>query len=341
MVTEPTVETAMGVKQEDIAPITLPRHRPKGEPQTVLVEEKVRPTTGTKIFNVATYGGMGLIGNELASVVVMGGTKEGKFLHKPFTQLGEFFNKVKANHPHLPEYTDKRMPTILFALIGGMFMVPPIKWLEDNKGSIVRKIDHWIKGDKAETDPRIVAAHAELDRAPKQSWSSLGKGRIVTVFSAIAADASFGWKNSLLAKALEGTKAEKFSSLDHIAEQAAQAITKEKILTPEQIKNNVKASEKFAFYENLTWLLTLSTSLTILFYASSKLIAGKEEKKKVTRQERKATAADGKPLADEAQTDTAQATETLTKADDKPAAKVSHVVAHEMLAAAPEQAAQL
>lgn len=296
--------------------------------QPVEAQGKTPPTMGTRLFNIATYGGVGTIGNELASGIITNSAKtEGGKLHGAFKRTEVYFNRLKAKHEWLPAYTNEQFPTILFALIGGMLMVPPIKWLEDNKASIVRKMDNWIKGPQANNDPNTIAAHEELDRAPKQSWSSLGVARMITVASAVTADFTFGWSKSVSARLLKGTKAEKFSSLEHIAEQTA------KLIYPKEISEKGVKSDLFKKAENYTWLLTLSASLSILFYASSKLMAGKEEKTRVRRQEKRAARANGMGFEGDAMEADQATAQDVT---EKPQTQISGVEAHEKLSAKSE-----
>ena len=261
-----------------------------------------KKTSGEKIFNIGTYVGVGLLGNEATSLWI--GDQAGKthWFGRSYSNFQNFCRKLKTGDllssgikEHLPTYVTgdyapslvelkgakPRLPTLLYACIGGMLMVLPIKWLEDHKGTIVRKFDTWIHGKKAEEEPEMVEAHAEMDAAPKQTWGSLGTGRVITVLAALASDATFGWRHSLSAKLFENTPIIKHvRSLDHIADQVAFKAV-DLFATPKGQKLTIPEKVAKPLYEkvnNGTWLLTLSGALTGLFYVTSKLMAQKEQK---------------------------------------------------------------
>ncbi len=168
-------------------------------PQAIvtLEAEKRLKTHGEKKFNWLTYGGVALLGNEAASLVIttLAEDKNG-VARGPYAPFKKFFTDMKGKK-FVPEYAwNGGLPKVLIALIGGMLMVPFVKHLEDNKGKIVRKFDQKYYGDAAQNDPAIIAADEEMDDAPKQSWGSLWKGRVVTVLAAIGVDSLVGWKDA-------------------------------------------------------------------------------------------------------------------------------------------------
>ncbi len=246
---------------------------------------KRQKTWGEKCFDLFTYGGIGLIGNEIASYLVIRQAEDGiiKNQYKKFTN---YFTKMEG--AHVPDYVSKgRFPELLLACVGGMLIVPPIKGLEDRKGAVVRKLDSWRHGKKADTDPAMVEAHQEMDHAPKQSWGSLWKGRVITVVSATIADALFGWRESLLPKLTKNMPTlHRFSSLDHISDEVSKGYLKLFKVVPE------KSEQTFKKVHRYTWLLTLSASLTLLFYISSKMFAQNSAAHKERRQA-KQTGVDG------------------------------------------------
>ena len=376
---ETTVEEAQkkAGHERDLAPLSPAQELNKaadeltsiGQPQTEdlihLEKQPRKKTSGEKVFDGVTYAGVALLGNEAASLVIMEQLNRKNWFSKSFIDFRTWCEKTSEKMVfHVPRYISgdhtiseieqamapagkaaeahSRVPTLLYATLGGMLMVLPVKWLEDNKGAIVRKFDNWIHGKKAQEDPNMVAAHAEMEQAPKQTWESLGKGRIVTVIAALAADATFGWRHSLSAKLLKGTKAEKFSSLDHIADEIAKKsvdmfVKGGKTMTLEQ---KVKAP-LFEPVHVGAWLLTLSSTLTALFYVTSKVMAQNQQtnqQKKAHQTEHALTSAprDEQPAPAVASYKEA----ALDMNAETPTVRVSNITHHEAIHA-PEQAAQL
>ncbi len=243
-------------------------------------------TWGEHTFNVATYGGFATLGNEGLSILIMNSAEKG-WLRKIYEPFKKIFTDLKGSS-FLPRYvTEGRLPYLLFATIGGMFTVFPIKYFEDRKGNMVRKLDHFFHGNKIYQDPYYIEAHKEMDEAPKQTWSSLGKGRVVTVIAAAVADAVFGWKEAITTKIIEHTPlkdtwVKKYSSLHNLSTTVADKLVDDVFKVPVQ-----KRSMVHEWAVTGGWLLTLSTTLTVLFYASSKLFARKSEEKRERKLEEK------------------------------------------------------
>lgn len=237
-------------------------------PPAAPVTEKRRKTWGEHLFNWTTYGGFALLGNELAATAIVQQKDKANWIGDAYRR-GESFLKG-VGKPGALKYIQGRMNYINFAIIGGMLMVPFIKLLEDNKGRLVRAADIVVYGTEAQTDPKIVAAHAEMDQAPRQSWGSLLKGRLLTVAMAYTVDSTVGWREGFLARQLKGTRFEKISSLDHLSKFFA-----------EMMSNlfKVKTEPTRTMLQRGSELLTLSTALTILFYASSKFFAARREER--------------------------------------------------------------
>lgn len=235
-------------------------------------------TKGEKIFDLATYGGLGTLGNEAASFMIMKQAESGA----PKRAFEKFIGMF-TRYEHAPDYISKgRFPVLFVATLGGHLMVPPIKWLENRKGAIVRKLDCAISGEEALQTPEMQQSHQEIDAAPQQSWGSLGKARVITVVAAALADFTFGWRESLSAKffhhaadhlkdspfASAAATAARFSSLDHVADEVSHAIVKRM-----DVVDKTPQGSAFKNVHNATWLVTLSTTLTLLFYATSKMLA--------------------------------------------------------------------
>jgi hypothetical protein len=303
-------------------------------------------SAGIKLFNFLAYGGFALIGNELLSnqitqyfrdkpslLAKLDPQKKGPAVYQKF--------KNYFKESGLPEYAKEgRMLYVLLATVGGMLTVIPVKWMEDSKGKIVRTFDRWIHGQKeSETNPKLIEAHKEMDAAPKQSWSTLGKGRLVVVATALSADAVMGWKQGITANLAKGTKLEKWASLDHVSARIAEAVTKDKESLIEAINDKIdlklpvaeeelKRAKRFGQAENLTWLFTLSATCAFLFYLTSKLFAKKGHEKVEQKVDKVEThLASG----DKSSADAAPMLEATAHVGEKPHALVNNVASREVL----------
>lgn len=264
-------------------------------------------TSGENLFDLTTYGGFALLGNEVASTVIVKGAKDAieKGLHeKPSAELkgmqkvsgmlGKAYAGLnaksttmagdKANYFHtasVKPLRENRFTYITFAIVGGFLMVPFIKVLEDNKGKLVRFADRMIHGKRAETDENMVQAHKEMDEAPQQNWNSLMKGRATTVAAAFAVDTTINWENGLSARLMPNVKINSMEAASNwAADKGSAALTKMRGLT-----DQAAIKSQHAWLKNGIGLLTLSGALTVLFYASSKLFAAKREHRNEHRQE--------------------------------------------------------
>lgn len=280
-------------------------------------------THGESKFDWGTYAGLALVGNEFASFGITEATKisdEGKpaIAHHAYKRFESWFAGLadsfkRFEKPGLMKYIgnyvvgDKaskyagahspRLPYLLVATLGGMLMVPFVKYREDHKGEIVRKYDRAYYGARADTDPAIIAAHEEMDNAPKQSWGSLWKGRVTTVLAAATADFAFGWPDALSTKLFKDNKTwQKYGSLerfsDVMAEKTANAAKRMFDLSEKAHRRTMKAAG------NGIWLLTLSSSLTALFYISSKLFARRRDQK-IEQREHAVTGTHGRDAAEQ------------------------------------------
>ena len=261
----PTQCRQVNMEQQNFMPVTEPTKRDK--------------TGGEHLFDLTTYGGFALVGNEVTATAIINQADKHNLVGRAFRSCGEMFKHLSPEGK-LP-YIQQRMNYINFAIIGGFTMVPFIKWLEDNKGKLVRFADHRLHSAEANNSPEMQKAHAEMDEAPRQSWGSLMKGRVTTVAAAYAIDSTIGWDGGLLARAAKGTKYEKYASFDHLSNLAADKLNPSvaKLLGKE-------ASVTQGWMRKGAGLLTLSTALTALFYASSKLFATHRDHKIERREER-------------------------------------------------------
>lgn len=286
MSTELTVEKNQAREQGDLAPqpARAPIIRDAAAPASIEATQfagigasKRQRSSGEKLFDLTTYGGLALVGNEVVSTYIV------KQAEKP-TSFGRFFeassNLTKKIGPagKMPYTQSGRFNYINFAIIGGFTMVPFIKFLEDNKGKLVRFADRIMYGKEAETNPEMVRAHEEMDNAPKQTWGSLMKGRVLTVLAAWGVDASINWKDGWTGRALKGTRFEGVSSLEamtgRVAERMGDSIAKSRNL------DVAKTANLKSWLNQGFGLLSLSAALTVLFYASSKVFASRQEHKR-------------------------------------------------------------
>ncbi len=291
--------------------------------------QKRLKTWGEKLFDWKTYAGVALIGNEAASLVITTQAEHGigKQWHK--RQMDYF--KTLEGKPFVPDYVSKgHLFKILIAVIGGMTVVPFVKYLEDHKGEIVRKSDRKHYGSQADTDPAIIAAHKEMDEAPKQTWGSLWKGRVLTVFAAIGLDWLVGCKDAQSNKLFKDSPTfQKFANMDRLAEH-----------TSNRIMDTFKIAEASRptwdkWLKQGSWLLVFSSTLTVLFYASSKIFATRREEK----QERRDVAIkNGTVLRDgeEALAVETKAAEPEAAKREQPSAHISNIAHEATLANAPQ-----
>lgn len=287
-------------------------------------------TGGERLFDLTTYGGLGLIGNEATASYIVGEKESANFIGRAYRRCDEFLKNV--GKPGKLPYLQQRMNYISFAIIGGFVMVPFIKWLEDNKGRCVRFADRIIHGEEA-NNPEIAKRHEEMDNAPKQSWSSLGKGRIVTVAAAYTVDSTINWKDGLLARALKGTRFENHASAEHLSDHASNWLDKQ--VTAIRNTPIEKAAGQKKFIGNLVSLTTLSAMLTVLFYISSKIFAKKRDEKIDQRYETL------HHPRDEAQADEIDLEKELTKVAERPRTQVSGVDREATVSAAPQLATSI
>ncbi|MFZ4542090.1 MAG: hypothetical protein ACOYNL_09900 [Rickettsiales bacterium] len=282
--------------------------------------DKRKHTYGERKFNWITYGGFALLGNEAASLIITKAAedenKNPRGLYKPFK---EFFAKFE-DKKFMPKYVwDGGLAKVLIALVGGMLMVPFVKNMEDNKGEKVRAYNRKHYGNRIDTDPDFIEAHKEMDEAPKQTWGSLWKGRLVTVFAAIGVDGLVGAVDAPSTRLFKpGSTLAKYSSMDRIASEVSEKTLK--------LFNTTKEASPKAhgWLQRGSWLLVLSSTLTALFYVSSKLFAKKRVEKIERRMQHNldSTQQDEAPATDD---QLAQAKPNFT---ERPEAKIS-TVSHE------------
>lgn len=239
-------------------------------------------TGGEMLFDATTYGGFALVGNEVVSTAIVAQAEKPTAFGRLFEHTAAITKKI-GPEGKLPYLQSGRFNYINYAILGGFTMVPLIKFLEDNKGRLVRMADAFFHGAKADNDPEIRRAHEEMDNAPKQSWGSLMNGRLLTVAAAWGVDASINWKDGWSARALKGTKLEKYSSLEAITGRVADSMGKS-IAT----HRGMNEAQKLGLTNILNkgfGLLSLSATLTAIFYVTSKFFAQRRDERREVYEE--------------------------------------------------------
>lgn len=303
------------------------RHAPLGDripPSADDAPGNRKRTTGETVFDLTTYGGFALIGNEITATAIVKQADKPNAIGKLYRSAEAFTKKVG---PKNSSYVQNRMNYINFAILGGMMMVPFIKVLEDNKGKLVRFADRAIHGKHAEIEPDMVRAHEEMDNAPKQTWGSLWKGRALTVAAAWAVDATLNWKDGLSARALKGTKFEKYGSFEAVSTRFADKVGDS--LAKSRGYDMAKTANIKSWLGNGFGLLTLSAALTVLFYATSKFFAKRRDHREEVYNEVHANAPAPSIAMPDAQEQTAQK-------NDAPVPMVNAIAHEARLAATPE-----
>jgi hypothetical protein len=83
---------------------------------------------------------------------------------------------------------------------GTIASVLPVKWLEDKKPQIVKKLDRMLYNEAEFNSPEIQEAHKELDEMPKQTWLSVFGSRVVAFAATLSVFLAMGSNKSPLAK---------------------------------------------------------------------------------------------------------------------------------------------
>jgi hypothetical protein len=275
-------------------------------------------TAGEHLFNLTTYGGLALIGNEVTATVIVDQKDKANVVGRAFRASDAFFKKIgpEGKFPYL----QNRMNYINFAILGGFTMVPLIKLLEDHKGPLVRFADGVVHGKTRNSEPDMVQAHEEMDDAPHQSWGSLMKGRVATVAAAYAIDSTVGWDGGMLARAAKGTKFEKYASFDHLSNMAADKVSSKYSSVMKHSLQDTHATQ--AFMRKGAGLLSLSTALTLLFYGTSKLFASRRDQRLEKREQ------DTQPvLVPRADNNNEETPPVIARNDNEPTRRVNHIEA--------------
>lgn len=182
-------------------------------------------TKGETLFNQIVYGGLGFGFVTGVSIFATWLLRDSKILSGHYTNLiKKVQNTFKGNRSGAALDTFNNSVNSAMT-IGALFTggtiatVLPVKAMEDNKASIVKALDKKIYGaDEVATNPDIIAAHHELDTAPKQSWASVFVSRVVAFTLTISTWYLVGAQNSPLVQSFKDARNPlKNKSLDSIA----------------------------------------------------------------------------------------------------------------------------
>ena len=150
-------------------------------------------TKGEAWFNGISYIGFGY-GLVTATSVFM--TWLINDTHHFAEKYGKFAEKLTKKFRIPPTFSN-----IMTLFIGGTIAsVLPIKWLEDKKPDIVKKLDRFLYTDEELKDPKIAAAHKELDELPKQTWMSVLGSRFVAFAATLSVFLAMGSNKSPIYK---------------------------------------------------------------------------------------------------------------------------------------------
>ncbi len=263
--------------------------------------QKRKKTGGEIAFDVTTYGGISLLGNEILGIGIIKQAENGVLAkwYKPFTQWSQKLPLLNK----LSYVKEGRASFLLWATISGTLLVLPVKLFEDNKGKLVRFYDRHF--NKHGNQQQLAAAHKEMEDAPPQTWSSLGEGRLITIGSALAVDSLIGWPGAPIAKLFDrGGKVNNYASFERATTTLSRNIVgmfsdaqkdinaKLPHIDDALIRFSTKKMNDTNAVKLMSLggsLLVLSTALTALFYASSKAFArGKTAKDEAKQQQQAA-----------------------------------------------------
>lgn len=329
-----------------------------GRPEVHSHHSKRKLGAGEIIFDLGVYGGISWILNEIVSARITntiykadpkaGIAKTGMF-HETFKKsvngLTEHVNPMKWSRT--PFYLALEM---FVMTIGGNLMVLLTKPAEDRKGKIVRWIDNQLSHGKGDADPGIKRAHEEMDEAPKQTWGSQIKGRLLVLASAIGLHFIAGTESkhyqAPTTRWLKNTPFEKYSNLKRIMTTGTRDILSLKFIPfidkehKAAMKLNRAAAGEFRWMQEnegkiamamgntFGYVLSVSAAMAALFFASSRFFAlwrdEKKEKKEIKIEQRALAHATGRSSTDEAP-------DAPARNDDKPRAQVAQVDTHVML----------
>ncbi|MFM9890131.1 MAG: hypothetical protein ACKVOE_05740 [Rickettsiales bacterium] len=321
-------------KQADTQPAT-PAHgkRPK--------------TWGEHLFNASTYAGVTWIVNEGISTV-FGNAIDPASATKATTGRwnGAFKAAVdwmhtNANPMKWERGTMNRGMRVLWLCMGGNLLVPVVKYLEDHKGQLVRRADLVLENKAGQDEAALERAHVEMDHAPKQSWGSLIKGRLVVMGLALGLGLGAGDDKSPTTKWLAGSRFDKYSNMERFATTVTRDVLS---VLPVKEQAVIRQARKASHFVPLSpaegkaatllggtfgFVLVLSGVLSAIFYGSSKFFAARREEnakraQTIQQLEKAGVIPHHHSLLDATGTDFAH--EKTSDAPEKPQTKIRDVV---------------
>lgn len=171
-------------------------------------------TKGESLFNKLVYGGVGFGIVTGVSIFFTWLLRDSKNVSKQYSKLVEGAQEWYKNGRNLSDAEIKKANNAIDSAmtIGALFTggtvatVLPVKALEDNKASIVKKLDERIYGkERVANDSEIQAAHQELEIAPKQTWKSVFWSRVVAFIGTFTVWGIIGENSRPLAEKLGGS----------------------------------------------------------------------------------------------------------------------------------------
>ena len=285
---------------------------PKTSADTAATGKKKRAwSAGEQVFNYSVYGGISWIVNELLSTVITESIYKGGRFYQPFEKTVDFLHK-NVNPLKWGRRIHYLASEMFVMCIGGTLLVPPVKYLEDHKGKIVRSLDRMFHSGTE--DPKLKELHKEMDEAPKQSWASLWKGRALVLVAAITMHFTMGAENETPHKRwvaptthlFKGTFMEKYSNLTramqtltrdllrwvHPDKAIRAELTKFRFPSPETLAKHgvgkgtfipMQASEGLLagrLGNTFGYVLSVSAAMATLFFVSSRIFAASRDKNK-------------------------------------------------------------
>lgn len=146
--------------------------------------ENHKMSAGEKIFDRGVYTGIGMVANEIGSLLLTGQLERGVFSNwyhnKAAPKVAKWFYNDNIKN------AKNGMMWFSLTLVGTA-LVWPMKVMEDHKAAIVKKIDHFMDRFRGEhlSSSQVEKRDAEVEAAvaceKKQSWPSLIVGRSISI----------------------------------------------------------------------------------------------------------------------------------------------------------------
>ncbi len=185
------------------------RHDNEKNKKYYITEGFRNKTKGEGYFNTLTYTGVGYFGVTAFSIYLtyLLRDRDG-YLAKAFKPVVDgatkFFSRnatTAEEATRIAQKVDSNMNIAALFTGGTVVSLLPIKWLEDHKSSIVKKLDAKIYGQEAiDNDPALIEAHKELDSVPRQTWRSVLTSRLLAFAATYSTSFLVGDDKSFIGK---------------------------------------------------------------------------------------------------------------------------------------------